>query len=250
MKKIILLISILIVNLFISCVEDNKKSTQKNTIFVGIDISGSFSQTASFKNGVKFLSHYIHGHLSGKGGLTRPTDLYVGGIGGASTEDPQSFFPIHDFDGRTPAEIEQKLILEFGSQKDRLTDFNTFFLRIQSFVKQKNLVLSPISIVLLTDGVPEIAKGKDKAAMVQAYGKINLAPLEYLTRNISIRMLYIEPRIGEQWKRYVPTKRIRIWSVESEVMNGWQDQLNRNGEEGLWKWIRDNIDLRIRSQGI
>ncbi len=230
--------------------DGGSQKTQKNTLFIGIDVSGSFTRTKQFKDGVKFLSHYIYGHVNGSGDLSKPTDLYVGGIGGDSSEDPQAFFPIHDFKGRTPTEIEAKLLKEFSKQKDNLTDFNTFFTRLQSITKQKNLVLSPISVIMLTDGVPEIAKGKSKKAIKQAYSKIDLSPLEYLTRNITIRILYAKPKVGSNWRHYVPTRRIKIWTVEPVVMYGWKDQLQRQGKMGLWQWIKDNVDLRIRSRGI
>ena len=113
--------------LLISCnFTAGKKRTQKNTLFVGIDVSGSFASSKSFRKGITYLSYYIYGHLQGQGDLTRPTDLYVGGIGGDEKEEPQAFFPIHDFDGLSPAKIEEKLAKEFSSQRDNLTDFNTF----------------------------------------------------------------------------------------------------------------------------
>lgn len=230
--------------------EKKESKTMKSSIFVGIDVSGSFTRTKSFKNGVKFLSYYLYAHLNGKGNLSKPTDLYVGGIGGDQKEEPQAFFPIHDFADRSIKEIEAKLLKEFSKQKDNLTDFNTFFLRVKSIVKQKNLVLSPITIIMLTDGVPEIAKGKSKKAIKQAYSKIDLSPLEYLTRNISIRILYANPRVGNHWRNYVPTNRIKVWTVEPVVMYGWADQVKRKGLPALWKWIKDNVDLRIQSRGL
>ena len=102
---------------------------------------------------------------------------------------------------------------------------------------------------MITDGVPEIA-GKSKKAIKQAYGKIDLKPLEYLTRNINIRILYAGPRVGNHWRKYVPTRRIKVWTVEPRVMYGWTDQVQRNGIKGLHKWIMDNVDLRIKSKGI
>ena len=241
---------ICLLGLLVSChSEQGIDKTQKNTLFIGIDVSGSFTRSKSFKDSLGFLSHYIYGHINEKSGLSRPTDLYVGGVGGNQKEDPLTFFPIHDFLGLSPSEIEQKLEKEFSGHKDNLTDFNTFFERIRSLVKQKNLVLAPISIVLITDGVPEIAKGSSKQAIIQAYSKINLEPLEYLARNISLRLLYVNPKVGHDWRHYVPTKRVRIWTVEPKVMFGWKDQLERRGEEGLYTWVKDNIDLRIRSKG-
>ncbi|MBT4791541.1 MAG: hypothetical protein HON90_08215 [Halobacteriovoraceae bacterium] len=228
---------------------DKEKKTPKNTIFIGIDVSGSFTRTKRFKDAMAFLGEYVWAHLENKGRLSKPKDLYIGGIGGNVKEDPQAFFPIHDFIGKSPKEITKKLLQEFGGQKDNLTDFNTYFLRVKSIVKQKNLVLAPISIIMITDGVPEIA-GRSKQAVKQAYSRISIKPLEYLARNISIRILYAGPRVGNNWRTYVPTKRVRIWTVEPEVMYGWQEQKKRNGQKGLWNWIADNIDLRIQSRGL
>jgi hypothetical protein len=227
--------------------EDAK--TQRSTLFIGIDVSGSFTRTKRFKDGMRFLGEYIHAHLHEKGKLSKPVDLYVGGIGGNIKEDPQDFFPVHDFIGLAPKQIEEKLQKEFSGQKDNLTDFNTFFMRIKSIVKQKNLVMAPLDIILITDGVPEI-QGKSKAAVKQAYSQINLEPIEYLTRNVTIRILYASPRVGNNWRSYVPTKRVKVWTVEPRVMYGWEVQKTRNGEEGLYAWIYDNIDLRVKSRGL
>ena len=130
-----------------------------------------------------------------------------------------------------------------------MTDFNTFFRRIRSIIKQKNLVLAPLDIVMITDGVPEIAS-RTKTAIKQGYSKIDLSPLEHLTRNITVRILYANPRVGNHWRNYVPTKKIRVWTVEPRVMYGWKQQLARLGRPALHEWIRDNVDLRIESRGI
>lgn len=196
---------------------------------------------------MKFLGQYISAHLENQGGLAKPVDLYVGGIGGNREEDPQDFFPIHDFVGLTPSAIESKLLQEFAKKRDNLTDFNTFFKRISSLIKQKNLVLAPLDVIMITDGVPEVAD-QSSTSLLQAYKKIDLSPLENITRNVNIRMLYSGPRVGELWRKYVPTKRIKIWTVEPNVMFGWNNQISRNGSEGLYTWIRDNIDLRIKSR--
>lgn len=242
---------LLMIFLCLSCnfAKEEKKKTPRSTIFIGIDVSGSFTKSKMFKDGMKFLGQYIHAHLSSKGGLTKPTDLYVGGIGGDEKEDPQSFFPVHDFKNKSPKEIETKLLKEFSKQRDNLTDFNTFFKRIKVIVKQKNLVLSPLKILMITDGVPEVA-GRSKKAIKQAYSKITFQSLENLTRNVSVRILYANPKVGHNWRHYVPTRRVRIWSVEPRVMYGWSDQLKRSGEESLYSWIMDNVDLRIKSRGL
>lgn len=246
MKKLII---IFLATLLVSCNLDLKSHARKKTIFIGIDVSGSFTRTNQFKDSLKFLSYYIYGHLKKKGELVEPRDLYVGGIGGDQKEEPQAFFPIHDFEDLKPVQIENKLKREFAKQKDNLTDFNTYFERVALMVKQKNLVLAPISIILISDGVPEIARGKTKKAKYQAYSKINLEPLEYLSRNVSIRLLYTSPKVGTEWVNYVPTQRVKIWTVESKVMYGWKRQLAK-GDGKLWKWIKDNIDRKVYKSGM
>ncbi len=251
MKMIRNTVLLSLVFIMASCMQsdDKDKRTPRSTVFIGIDVSGSFTRTKKFKDSMDFLGEYIYAHLNDMGRLSKPKDLYVGGIGGNVKEDPQAFFPIHDFKGKSAVEISDKLKKEFSNQKDNLTDFNTYFLRIKSIVKQKNLVLAPISILMITDGVPEIA-GRSKQAVKQAYSRISLKPLEYLARNVSIRILYAGPRVGNNWRTYVPTKRVKIWTVEPEVMYGWREQKERNGVEELHNWIADNVDLRIRSRGI
>ena len=108
----------------------------------------------------------------------------------------------------------------------------------------------PLSVVMLTDGVPEIAGKRSKLAIKQAYSKIDISPLENLTREVTIRILYMVPKVGYNWRHYVPTKKIRVWTVEPKVMYGWKTQLRRKGKKGLWKWMFDNVDLKVRSRGI
>lgn len=241
MKYLILFLTLALV----SC--DLLKSSEghkKSTMFIGVDVSGSFVKTREFKDSIAFLSHYIYAHMNSIGDLYRPKDLYVGGIGGNQKDDPLAFYPIHDFEGKSPADIEEKLLKEFTKQPDNLTDFNTYFQRVSTLVKQKNLVLAPINILIITDGVPEVIKGKTGKVRQQAYSKIDLSPIEYLARNVSLRILYASPKVGNEWLKWVPTSRVKIWPVEAEVMFGWKNQLAM-GQEKLWKWISDNIDRRV-----
>ena len=50
--------------------------------------------------------------------------------------------------------------------------------------------------------------------------------------------------MGNEWVKYVPRTRVKIWPVESKVMFGWEQQLKK-GKGKLWKWMADNIDRRI-----
>ena len=247
-KMRVLILALLTFSLASCNFEEAKKTTQRSTVFIGVDVSGSFAKTKKFSDGMAFLSHYIHAHLNNENGLAKPVDLYVGGIGGDKKEDPQDFFPVHDFMGLSKKGIQNKLTREFSRQRDNLTDFNTFFRRIKSIVKQKNLVLAPIEVIMVTDGVPEIAN-RTKKAIKQAYQNIEFKNLENLSRTVSVRILYASPKVGRHWRKYVPTKKIKVWTVEPRVMYGWKSQLQRNGKKALHKWIMDNIDLRLKSRG-
>ncbi len=224
------------------------------SLFVGVDVSGSFSKTPHFKDALRFLSHYIYGHLHGMGGLEKPRALFVGSIGGDVPNEPKAFHPIQVFERKNVPEIEAKLKELFDTKGNFLTDFNAFFKRISETVQKQNLILAPVAIVIVTDGVPEVAAKKGKKVVQAAYEQIDLSPLEFLARNVTIRVLYPSPTVAAEWERTIPRQRVRIWPVEAEVMQGWHEQLeNRQTvkqEKRLWQWIQDIVDRRVRRQRI
>jgi hypothetical protein len=85
-----------------------------------------------------------------------------------------------------------------------------------------------------------------------AYEKINLDCLEYLSRRVTVRLTYLEPKVAQRWKQDVPARRVRIWTVAGEVMVGWRQQMEPGLElaqqDKLWKWVKDNVDFRVRSR--
>jgi hypothetical protein len=135
---------------------------------------------------------------------------------------------------------------------DGLTDFNPFFERVATLVKRQNLVLSPLNIVMLTDGLPDTPAEKNDS--LSKYKKINVSGLEYLSKNTTIRVLYPRPTVAVHWEKRVPRRRVRMWTVDDEVMKTWRSH-HRAGvapenQTELWKWISDNVDFRVRSGGI
>ncbi|MBI2081696.1 MAG: hypothetical protein HYY54_07300 [candidate division NC10 bacterium] len=223
------------------------------SLFVGIDVSGSFTRTPHFKDSLRFLSYYLYGHLNGAGGLQKPRALYVGSIGGDTPNEPKAFYPIQEFQRKSPREIEAKLTELFSARGNFLTDFNAFFQRVSEVVRKQNLILAPITIVIVTDGVFEAA-GPGGKAVLPPYEKIDVSGLEYLARNITIRVLYPTPKVAAGWERKIPRQRVRVWPVEAEVMGGWHEQIeNRQtfeDEKRLWKWIHDIVDRRARRQTV
>lgn len=230
-----------------ACTMPDSQRKPRLVLFVGVDVSGSFRNTPYYDDAVTFLSHYIYGHLNELGGLSRLRALFVGSIGGQSADEPKAFHPIHDLEGKNVPQIEEELRKWFPPE-DIITDFNAFFEEIARLTKDRNLTLAPISIVVITDGVPALGTSEEKAA----YEKINLDPLEYLSRRVTIRLTYLEPKVAQHWREDVPSRRVRIWTVPGEVMVGWQKQMEPGVDlalqEKLWKWVRDNVDFRVRAR--
>ena len=54
------------------------------------------------------------------------------------------------------------------------------------------------------------------------------------------------------WERDIERRRVRMWTVDLDVMGGWHEQLEAdvNGASGdnLWRWVSDNVDFRVRSR--
>lgn len=222
----------------------------RNTLVVGIDVSGSFRTGGRYESAVDFAAHYIYAHLNGLGGARVPTAMFVGTVGGDKVDEAKSFQPIHTFQGLSVPQIAEYLRKEYPS-RDGYTDFNPFFDRVATLVKRQGLVLSPIDVVLFTDGMPDMKVVGDSLAKYKA---IDLSDLEYLSKSVTLRVLFPRPTVAVNWERKVPRHRVRMWTVDDEVMTTWRKHhvggLPPEQQATLWKWIYDNVDYRVRSVGI
>jgi len=234
-------------------VQASEQRKARTTLFVGVDASGSFKHSGYYDNAMTFLAHYIYGHLHELGGLEKPQAMFVASVGGQNVNEPKTFHPIHDFDGKDVAQIEADLRKWFPPS-DKVTDFNPFFQEVARITKERNLVLAPITLMVVTDGVPDAASSNTKAGTRELFERINLKPLEYLARNVTVRLTYVSPKVGEQWRAYVPRKRVRLWTVDAEVMKGWKNQVQAEvdltKQDKLWKWVQDNVDFRVRANKV
>ncbi len=234
----------------VGCNPQSGEAQPRVTFFVGVDTSGSFRSSGSYEDSLRFLAHYIYGHLNALGDLEPPRALFVAPLGGNDADEPKAFHPIHDFAGKNVKEIEAAL-REWYGPSDSLTDFNAFFSQVERIVKERNLVLAPIDVVVVTDGVPDLSVGGDKAGSPASYQAIDLSGLEYLSRRLTLRLVYTSPTAGENWRRYVSRQRVRLWAVEAEIMESWGEQVEPDlplgAQDRLWKWIGDNVDYRVRS---
>lgn len=245
---------LLVVALLLTGCTSSEEAKPRLSLFVGVDVSGSFARTPQFQDSLRFLSYYIYGHLHGIGGLEKVRALYVGSLGGDVANEPKTLYPIQKFERKNVKEIEAELKGLFGKKGNFLTDFNAFFKNVSVVVQEQNLLITPIAIVIVTDGVPEVAGKKSGKVQKASYEKINVSPLEFLARNVTIRVLYPSPIVANAWKLEIPRQRVRIWAVNADVMKGWREQLEKKPtlkkEKRLWNWIKDIVDLRVRRQKI
>src|SRR5262249_50725084 len=157
-------------------------------MFIGVDISGSFMNGRYFDDSIAFLARYIHGHLNGLGEMEVPHSLFVGSIGGATKDQAKTLYPIEAFQNRSLEQMEQRLHEIFPKGRvNTYTDFNAFFTQVGDMIDQKKLLLKPISIVLLTDGDPDMGDASASTDKDAKFRKLSVSPLEGLSRNITVR---------------------------------------------------------------
>ena len=232
-----------------ACAPPRSATTARNTLVLGIDVSGSF-RGRHYDDAIDFAAHYLYGHVKGLGGLRVPTAVFVGSVGGDQPGEVKSFHPIQDITGKSVDQLRSDLRAWFPPE-DRLTDFNAFFDRVATLVKRQNLVLAPVNVVILSDGVPDVPRASASDTLAP-FKRLDISPLEYLSRNVTVRLLYPAPTVAAGWERGVPRRRVRLWTLDGEVMAGWRGQLTigqpLETQERLWAWINDNVDFRVRTR--
>ncbi len=235
--------------LLAACAAGDRGTAPANaTLIVGLDVSGSFRR--QYDDAVEFAAYYLYAHLNGLGGLRVPSALFVGSVGGDRPGEPKAFHPINDFAGRTPEQIAADLRAWFPP-RDALTDFNVFFRQVATLARERGLILAPMNLVLLSDGTPDVPGGVRPAGDDNPIAHIDLSPLEFLSRSVTVRLLYASPTVGDEWKRLIRRKRVRLWTQEGPVMAGWRRQVDPalppERQDNLWRWVRDNVDFRVRA---
>lgn len=218
-------------------------------LFVGVDISGSFLNGRYFDDSIHFLARYIHAHLNGYSGMDIPHSLFVGSIGGEKQDEAKTLYPIQTFQDRSIEQIEGQLREIFPRNKEnKFTDFNSFFRQVADMVDTRKLILKPLAIVLLTDGVPDVG-GNTRA---EKFRNLQLKPLEGLSRNITVRILYTDAVTAKSWRDEVPRKRVKVWTQDAVVMTEWDNPKTLipgkpfSQQEKFFSWLKDNVDFAPR----
>src|SRR5690606_37345386 len=153
---------------------------------------------------------------------------------------------IQTFQHRSVKEIERKLIEIFPRKRpNKFTDYNAFFQQIAVFVRNKKLVLKPITIIMLSDGIPDAPMKDGK----HDYRSIKLQSLETLARDITLRVLYTSAVVGMNWQTKVPRQRVKVWTQDANVMKDWKDPhimvpgKKFSEQERFFSWVKDNVDF-------
>ncbi|MEK6578572.1 MAG: hypothetical protein AABZ55_05040 [Bdellovibrionota bacterium] len=226
----------------------------RNVLFIGVDVSGSFINGKYYEDSIQFIATYLYSHLRGLGGLEVPKDLFVGTIGGAKPNEPKTFYPIQSFQDKSVTELITLLHEIFPQKKqNKFTDFNAYFEQVFETVRNRKLILRPISIVLFSDGIPDAPL---KRGGTQTYGDINVNPLENLSRNITIRLLYTDAVTGQKWQNLVKRRRVKLWTQDAAVMVFWKDpKIFHEGmdvakQDKFFSWVKDNVDFGVRGRTV
>src|SRR5207247_1920199 len=123
-------------------------------------------------------------------------------------------------------------------------DTSGSFRHAARITKERNLVLTPITVVVVSDGIPDVPGVK--AGAPDSFKTIDLGALEFLSRNVTVRLIYASPKVGELWRTRIPRQRVRLWAVEREVMMGWRAQMkpkaDRASQDRVWKWVGGTVD--------
>ena len=212
--------------------QQQKEEAGRLVIFLGVDISGSFKDGRYFDDSIHFMARYIYAHLKGYDGVELPHSLYVGTIGGETKEDVKTLYPIQTFEDRSIEQIEAQLYTIFPRNRvNKYTYFNSFCQQVADMVDQKKLILKPLSIVLMTDGVPDVGGN---------------------TRNITVRVLYTDAVTAKNWRDEVPRKRVKVWTQDAVVMTEWKDPRTMipgkpfPEQKKFFSWVKDNVDFSPR----
>jgi hypothetical protein len=220
----------------------------RSTLVVGLDVSGSFRQTPHFNDALDFAALYIYAHLHGLHGLRQATDIFVGSLGGDRPGQPKTFHPIQDLTEKTPEQIAASLRAWFP-ETDPITDFNGFFQRLAVHIRRQNLVLAPLNVVMFTDGLPDFP-GAGHLSNEARFARVDMSPLEYLSRSVTVRVLYVRPPVAQSWERLVKRDRVRIWTQDSDIMKGWRRHeipgTPLAQQDSLLSWMDKIVDFRVR----
>jgi len=243
-----MMVPVALVAALVTCKPSANAPPPKATLVVGIDVSGSFRQTPYFNDAIDFAALYIYAHLHGVDNTQQMTNIFVGSLGGERPGQPKTFHPIQDLTEKAPQEIAASLRAWFP-ETDPITDYNGFFQRLSVHIRRSNLVLAPLNVVMFTDGQPDFP-GAGRLSTEAKFARIDMSPLEYLSRSVTVRVLYVRPVVAQNWERLVKRQRVRVWTQDADIMKGWRRHelagVPLEQQDSLLSWMKEIVDFRVR----
>jgi len=232
----------------VTCSPQKKAQPARSTLVIGLDVSGSFRATPYFNDAIDFAALYIYAHLHGVDDMQQSTSIFVGSLGGERPGQPKTFHPIQDLTEKTPQEIAASLRAWFP-ETDPITDYNGFFQRLSVHIQRSNMVLAPLSVVMFTDGQPDFP-GAGRLTTEQKFGRVDMSPLEYLSRSVTVRVLYVRPVVAQNWERLIKRQRVRVWTQDADIMQGWRRHELQGvplaQQDSLLSWMTQIVEFRVR----
>lgn len=250
--KFFRVITFALMSLWMTGCTQQGEPTPRLSMFVGIDVSGSFVNSGHYENSISYLANYIYASINKLEDFEEPNVLYVSSIGGNEPGESKTFYPKEIFENKSVEDIETRLMEIYPKEAlDDITDFNSFFEHIGRTIQNNNLVLRPVSVILLSDGIPDIKRDGETD-----FKSIDLSPLEKLSRNVTVRLLYTDSITGRAWQTEVPRRRVKIWTQDANVMTSWSDSTiylkNKSIEEqDRWlNWTKNNVNYNVRARRV
>ena len=154
---------------------------------------------------------------------------------------------------KTVGEIREKLREIFPRTKPNpFTDYNAFFAQVAHTVKNKNLILRPVEVVMISDGKPDVIHREGRIG----YSSLNLSPIEGLARSVAVRLLYTDAVTGQDWLKKVPRRNIKLWTQDAKVMVYWRDPdimvpgKPLHAQKKFFRWMKENVDFGVRARTV
>jgi len=125
----------------------------------------------------------------------------VTAIGGKDNNEPKSFHPIHDFNNKDVRQIETDLRKWFPPT-DTLTDFNVFLPADRAHREGAESRPGAITVIVVSDGVPDVHDGTIKSGSPASYQQIDLSPSitsRRTSRSVSSTRALRSATTGESW---------------------------------------------------
>jgi len=184
----------------IACSPSEKATTPRSTLVIGLDISGSFRRNPSFNGAIEFAALYIYGHLNGVGGLQPNTAIFVGELGGERPGQAKVFHPIQISRAKRPRRLRRTCARGSPRRPDHRLQRVLPARRLAREAQQPGPIAAQRRALL---GRRADFPGAGRISLDDRYKRVDMSALEFLSRNVTVRLLYADPPIAQLWERRV-----------------------------------------------